>query len=89
MRILSWMILLIGTILASAPVTAQTYDPNFPVCLQVYAPRGGYIECAYTSLAQCALSASGRAAQCLVNPFWTQAYPQTPGRTYRRRHRVY
>ena len=48
--------------LTVAPSHAQTYDPNFPVCLQVYAPRGGYIDCSYTSLAQCQATASGRGA---------------------------
>ena len=33
---LTWMILASGTFLAAAPSHAQTYDPNFPVCLQVY-----------------------------------------------------
>jgi len=48
--------------LTVAPSHAPTYDPNFPVCLQVYAPRGGYIDCSYTSLAQCQATASGRGA---------------------------
>jgi hypothetical protein len=43
----------IGTILAAAPVQAQTYDPSYPVCLQSYSLGGGKIGCSYTSLAQC------------------------------------
>lgn len=90
MRMLAWMILGIATILATAPATAQTYDPRFPVCLQVYAPMGGgYIDCSYASLAQCAASASGRAAQCLVNPFFAQAYQEPPRQVYRRRRPVH
>jgi hypothetical protein len=57
-------ILTTATVLTAAPVRAQTYDPNYPVCLQTYGIGGGYIECGYTSLAQCAQSASGIAAQC-------------------------
>ena len=34
---------------------------------------GNYIACGYTSMAQCALSASGRAAQCVVNPYFAGA----------------
>lgn len=85
MRALPWTILFIGAILAAAPARAQTYDPRYPVCLQVYAPRGGYIECLYTSLAQCNATASGRAAQCYVNPFF--GYGQEPGWAWQRHRR--
>jgi Protein of unknown function (DUF3551) len=77
----------IGTILAAAPVQAQTYNPSFPVCLQSYSLGGGRIDCSYTSLAQCNASASGRAAQCLINPFFALAYQEPPSRGYRRQHR--
>jgi hypothetical protein len=30
---------------------AQTYDPHYPACLQVYGIGGGYIACGYASLA--------------------------------------
>jgi hypothetical protein len=66
------MILTIGMMLAAASARAQTYDPGFPVCLQTYGIDGGYIDCSFTSLAQCAASASGRAAQCLTNPYFAQ-----------------
>jgi len=59
-----------GAILAS-PAQAQTYDPRYPVCLQVYDDMVHfYFECGYTSIAQCAASASGRSAQCVVNPYF-------------------
>jgi hypothetical protein len=58
------------TLLAAAPGRAQTYDPRYPVCLQTYGRDGNYIACGYTSLTQCKLSASGRAAQCLTNPYF-------------------
>ena len=73
MRIPAWAILTIAAVLTAAPARAQTYDPNYPVCLQTYGIDGGYIECGYTSLAQCALSASGRAAQCITNPYFAGA----------------
>jgi hypothetical protein len=72
MRVLACTILTIGAMLVAAPAHAQTYDPNYPVCLQTYAIGGGYIDCSFTSLAQCAASASGRAAQCLNNPYFAQ-----------------
>jgi hypothetical protein len=70
MRILVRTILAIGTVWFAAPARAQTYDPRFPVCLQTYGISGGYIDCSYSTLAQCAASASGRAAQCLNNPYF-------------------
>jgi hypothetical protein len=61
-----------ATMTATAPVQAQTYDPAYPVCLQVY--QGGianyYFECHYRTMGQCQASASGRAAQCVVNPYY-------------------
>jgi hypothetical protein len=36
MRVLACTILTIATMLVAAPVRAQTYDPNYPVCLQTY-----------------------------------------------------
>ena len=83
MRILALTILAIGMASAAPPARAQTYDPNYPVCLQIYQSwKDYYFECAYTSLAQCNMSASGRAAQCIINPYY--AGPKTRGRRYRR-----
>jgi hypothetical protein len=72
MRILACSVLAIGVISVAAPSCAQTYDPSYPVCLQTYGIDGGYIECSFTSLAQCQASASGRSAQCLTNPYFGQ-----------------
>ncbi len=80
MRVLACTIFTIGAMLVAAPARAQTYDPNFPVCLQTYALGGGYIDCSFTSLAQCAASASGRAAQCLNNPYFAQGDRKLPRR---------
>lgn len=64
-------ILTIGFILAAGPVGAQTYDPNFPVCMHVVPlGGGGYEDCTYFTMEQCKMSASGRAAQCGLNPFF-------------------
>jgi hypothetical protein len=88
MRIPALAILTAAAVLTAAPVRAQTYDPNYPVCLQTYGIDGGYIECGYNSLAQCAQSASGRAAQCIINPYFAGA--QAPaGPRSRRDRRLY
>jgi hypothetical protein len=86
MRIPALAMLTIAAALTATPALAQTYDPNYPVCLQTYGIGGGYIECSYSSLAQCSATASGRAAQCIVNPFFAGARgPAEP----RRRRSVY
>jgi uncharacterized protein DUF3551 len=85
MRIPALVISTIATVLAAAPARAQTYSPDYPVCLHAFGEKAGYIECGYTSLAQCALSASGRAAQCIINPYFASA--QMPAGPHYRRHR--
>ena len=84
MRVLACTILTIATVLVAAPARAQTYDPSYPVCLQTYGIDGSYIDCSFTSQAQCAASASGRSAQCLTNPYFAQG-----GRKLPRQHGVY
>ena len=80
-------IVMLGCILGcvlSAPARAQTYDPRYPVCLEVYGGRfgGNYIDCSYTSLPQCRATASGRAATCSVNPYFAGP-PVRKSRKYR------
>jgi Protein of unknown function (DUF3551) len=73
MRMRALAILVAGGFFAAAPATAQTYDPNYPICLQIYYDMVNYsFECAYTSMAQCQASASGRSAQCVVNPYYAK-----------------
>jgi Protein of unknown function (DUF3551) len=82
MRILALASLAIG-IVSIGPAGAQTYDPAYPVCLQVYGPAT-YYECRYTSLPQCNASASGRAGQCDINPYYAGATgPKRRDRRYR------
>ena len=87
MRILVLAILTIVAAFAAPPARAQTYDPAYPVCLQVYqGVNDYYFECAYTSLQQCNMSASGRAAQCVVNPYYAgrKTAPPKPRRPARK-----
>jgi len=81
MRIRAWAILAIGTV-SIGSAAAQTYDPAYPVCLHVHGRGAIYYECRYTSLPQCNASASGRAAQCVINPYFAGA--QVPARRHRR-----
>jgi len=77
MRNAALAVLTVAALWTAAPAKAQTYDPAYPVCLHVYG-RATYYECRYTSLAQCAGSATGRSAQCEINPYFAGA--STPGR---------
>jgi hypothetical protein len=79
MRLLGLTILAIA---AAGPAAAQTYDPGYPVCLRVYGPAT-YNECAYTTLAQCQATASGRAAECYPNAFYAHAAIAPSGRHHR------
>ena len=90
MRIPALAILTVAMVLTAIPsARAQTYDPRYPVCLQIYRGMTDFwFECAYTSLPQCQMSASGRAAQCVINPYYTGTN-KPPRRGDRRPRREY
>ena len=77
------LLLVAASFLLSLPAQAQTYDPDYPVCLHVYG-RISYYECTYTSLPQCNMSASGRSAQCVINPYYAHASQEPSARRYKR-----
>ena len=85
MRIPALAILAIGMVSAVAPARAQTYDPAFPVCMHVVSWGTTYEDCTYYTMDQCKMSASGRAAQCNINPYYAGA--TAPPLRYERRHR--
>ncbi len=85
MRILFLAALAAG-LMSAAPARAQTYGSHYPVCLHVYG-KVTYYECAYTSIAQCNASASGRSAQCETNPYAMMIEPRVRG--HRRHRHVY
>lgn len=74
------MLAAIGTLLVSVAARAQTYDPSYPVCMQIYG-QVGYFDCRYTSLEQCKYLAVGRSATCVVNPYFPQKRPAAPRRS--------
>jgi hypothetical protein len=83
MRNAALAVLALGSIPLAAPAQAGTYGGGYPVCLQVYGPLN-YYECDYSSIPQCNMSAAGRAAQCIVNPYFANAAEYRPSR---KRHR--
>ena len=68
------------------PASAQTYAGFRFACMST--ARCTYYECNYTTLASCNATASGRAAQCVVNPYFANAGMDGPPVRYRR-HRGY
>jgi hypothetical protein len=85
-RTLAWAILAVA-VSSAMPARAQTYDPKYPVCLQNFDDVMHFsFDCSYTSMAQCEMSASGRAARCIVNPYY--AGPQTKSRPRSKRSEV-
>jgi hypothetical protein len=64
-------ILALAVSLIATSVRAQTYDPNYPVCMHVFGDlEGERMDCVFNSLAQCTATASGRSAMCLNNPYF-------------------
>jgi hypothetical protein len=86
MRLLYVLIALAAASIAQ-PASAQTYGAGYPVCLHVYGPVT-YYDCTYYSIAQCNASASGRAAQCVLDPYLAQA-SVPPAYASRRVRRAY
>lgn len=68
-------VVFISAVLAGVgTASAQMYDPKYPVCMQVYGEElGDRMDCVFTSLAQCAASAGGLPATCLMNPYYFDA----------------
>lgn len=86
MRLKCYLIAALGFCFAG-PAAAQMYDPNYPVCLEVYGGRltPEYIDCSFTSIPQCQATASGRSATCSVNPFYVGPKRAPKGRVHRHR----
>jgi hypothetical protein len=75
-----WLVagLLVAGLPGMAPTAAQTYDPRYPVCIEIYTIDGRSIDCSFASIAQCAATASGQSAQCYANPYATQSPQLSP-----------
>ena len=67
----TFAVLALAAVISAGSARAQLYDPSYPVCLHVFGElEGERMDCIFKSLAQCAAAASGRAATCLVNPYF-------------------
>ncbi len=83
MRRLRWLFVAGVAILPALPAAAQRYDPNYPVCMQVWTRDGNTMNCSFTSWDQCRAISSGFSAMCLDNPYWSP--PRKAPRGQRRR----
>jgi Protein of unknown function (DUF3551) len=76
---------LASAVLAATSASAQEYDFRYPVCMRLTEWGGGpHIECSFTSIPQCNAAASGRAAQCVDNPYYGYDRREAPVSGYRR-----
>jgi hypothetical protein len=78
------ILIVLATTSWCAAANAQAWDNRYPVCLQIYGPVS-YNECRYTSIEQCSISASGRGALCVANPYFANERPSPE--YLQRRHR--
>ncbi len=69
----AFVVLALAAVFPAGSAKAQMFDPSYPVCMHVFGElEGERMDCVFTSLAQCAASASGRPATCLVNPYFVR-----------------
>ena len=64
-----WAILGMGMIFAVSPAWAQRYDPNYPVCMEIYDAYGSRMDCYFTSMDQCKEGAKSTPGICSNNPY--------------------
>ena len=58
----------LGAVSARQFAHAQIFDPSYPVFLQPHALDN--LDCHFTSPPQCALTASGLGAECVIDPYY-------------------
>jgi hypothetical protein len=71
MKLVTPVIIGVAALLNARAAFAQTYDPHYPVCMHVYGEMmGERMDCIFESLRQCAATAGGLPATCLINPYY-------------------
>ncbi|HEY0218437.1 MAG TPA: DUF3551 domain-containing protein [Afipia sp.] len=75
----------IGLTALAASVPSQAQARNYKYCL--YQDRMGGGDCSFVSYEQCRASASGRIADCRINPMWAYGGQDQPvKKKHRRKH---
>ena len=80
------MIGIAAAALTSLAATTPSHAQNYKYCLF----EGGGImgrDCSFSTYGQCAASASGRIADCRINPMWAFSGQDQPVRKKKRRHK--
>ena len=75
MRALAGLIFGTAIIFSAEPAWAQTYDPKYPVCIEVLDSSGGRIECWFTSMEECK-NGSTSTGRCFANPYYKPPPPE-------------
>jgi len=75
MRALAGMIIGTAVILGAEPIRAQTYDPKFPVCMEVAIGDDSHIDCWFSSMEQCRNGSTGT-GHCIANPYYKPPPPE-------------
>jgi hypothetical protein len=64
-----WALIAIGMIAAVQPASGQA--AGYPFCIRGCDYGSGLGDCSFSSYQQCQAAASGRAATCAANPYFT------------------
>ena len=75
MRAVAGVIFGTAVIFSAEPTWAQTYDPKYPVCIEVLDSSGGRIECWFTSMEECKNGSTGT-GRCFANPYYRPPPPE-------------
>ena len=84
MNLVTRVIIGVAALLNARATLAQMYDPHYAVCMHVYGEKlGERMDCTFNSLDQCAATASGLPATCLINPYYADVRTRKPQRKRR------
>ena len=75
MRVLAVVIFGTAIIVSAEPTWAQTYDPNYPVCMIVSSGDDSHTDCSFTSMEQCK-NGSAVTGHCFDNPLYKAPPPE-------------
>ena len=75
MRALAGVVFGTAMLFSTEATWAQTYDPKYPVCMDVSAGEDSHIECSFTSMEQCKNGSEGT-GHCFENPYYKPPPPE-------------
>ena len=75
MRALAGVIFGTAIIVSAEPTCAQTYDRNYPVCMEATNGEGSQIDCSFSSMEQCNNGVNST-ERCFSNPYYKPPPPE-------------